>query len=470
MKRKQLFNLSANALQLILNQLFGLVTFYVLSTTLTKSNFGQVNLALAILLAAFSILSFGIDQLVVKKIAAGTNRQLTLSLYIGHTIITGLLFYGVLGMGLLFFPEHSPVYTLVLLIGIGKLMIYFSTAYKQAANGLEEFKLLAIISVISNFIRCIGLIVFALLHMVNLQTIIAIFIIGDSLEFLIGLYLFKKMSRLPLTFQWDRSAYLSLLREALPQGGVVIITSALARFDWIFIGFMLSAAKLAEYSFAYKVFEVSTLPLLAIAPLLIPHFTKLFQQSIVNTDSFKFLVRMEMVVAALIGLLLNMCWAPIIDGITAGKYGAVNIITIFILTLCMPFLYLNNFLWTIYFAQGRLKMILNAFIITLIVNVAADVILIPIYKNEGAAFAFLSGCIAQALFFMAKNKINELGTIWQPLVICVCCAICSGFTVKHFLADSLWSTAVAIALYFVLLFITTQLRLKDAERFKAVLK
>jgi O-antigen/teichoic acid export membrane protein len=468
MKRKQLFNLSANALQLILNQLFGLVIFYILSTTLGKSSFGQVNLALAILLAAFNILSFGIDQLVIKKIAAGNNQQLTLSLYISHTLITGLLFYGVLLAGIALFPNHPAIYNLVLLIGIGKLMIYFSTPFKQAANGLELFKLLALLSIISNFIRCVCLIVFALLHSVNLQAIVAIFIIGDTLEFLIGLYLFKKMAGLPLTFKWDRSAYLLLLREALPQGGVVIITSALARFDWIFIGFMLSAAKLAEYSFAYKVFEVSTLPLLAIAPLLIPHFTKLFQQSAINIENFKFLVRMEMVVAALIGLLLNLCWAPVIDGITAGKYGAVNITTIFILTLCMPFLYLNNFLWTIYFAQGRLKMILTAFIITLIVNVAGDVILIPIYKNEGAAFAFLLGCIAQAVFFMTKNKINGLGTIWQPLVICVSCALCSGFAVKHFFADGLLADNLAIVLYFVLLFITAQLRLKDTARLKAV--
>ena len=73
MNRKLTRDLSANALQLILNQLFGLVIFYVLSTSLNKTEFGQLNLALAILLAVFNILSLGIDQLIVKKIASGND-------------------------------------------------------------------------------------------------------------------------------------------------------------------------------------------------------------------------------------------------------------------------------------------------------------------------------------------------------------------------------------------------------------
>ena len=67
MKRSLLNNLSANTLQLIINQLFALIIFYVLSTQLEKAGFGQINMVLAILLAVFNILSLGIDQLVIKR-------------------------------------------------------------------------------------------------------------------------------------------------------------------------------------------------------------------------------------------------------------------------------------------------------------------------------------------------------------------------------------------------------------------
>jgi O-antigen/teichoic acid export membrane protein len=195
-------NLSANALQLIVNQVLALVIFYVLSTGLSKDGFGQLNLALAILLAVFNVLSCGIDQLIVKKIAAGDDKQSVLSLYITHTLITGLLFYGLLLSGCLFLGRLTAVYNLLLMIGIGKLMIYFSTPYKQAANGLEMFKLLARMSIISNLVRAMGLLIFLLLHKLDLPLIVAVFIIGDTLELLTGFILFKKATIKPAILTW----------------------------------------------------------------------------------------------------------------------------------------------------------------------------------------------------------------------------------------------------------------------------
>src|SRR6201996_8350467 len=114
MKRNLVKNLSANALQLILNQVFALAIFYILSTSLDKNNFGQINLALAILLAAFNILSLGIDQLVIKRIASGEAIHTTLSLYVFHVVITGLFFYGLLLSGKALFLQAGSAYNLVL--------------------------------------------------------------------------------------------------------------------------------------------------------------------------------------------------------------------------------------------------------------------------------------------------------------------------------------------------------------------
>jgi len=469
MKKKLVHNLSANLAQLILNQVCGLIIFYILSTGLDKNSFGLINLALAILLAAFNILSFGIDQMSVKRIAAGEAPQSVLSLYIIHVIGTGLIFYGLLFVcGPLF--KHSPqLYSLLILIGIGKLMIYFSTPFKQAASGMERFKLLAYMSIISNIARCCGLVAIALFHILNLHTVVVTFIAGDAAELILGIYLFTNFAKVPLLVKWNGSKYKNLLRESLPQTGVVLITSALARFDWIFIGFVLSSIKLAEYSFAYKIFEISTLPLLAIAPLLIPRFTKLFKQQDTKGDDLLFLVRIEMIVAAFTGLLLNMCWTAVIDSLTGGKYGSVNVTTIFILSLCMPLLYLNNFLWTIYFAQGRLKMILSSFIITFTVNVAGDIILIPLFKNEGAAVAFVAACGTQTVFYLLRNELPQLAKSWRPLIICTANALISGFSAKMLFRGTWQTIPAAIILYLMLLVVTMQIRVRDQKNLTRLL-
>jgi O-antigen/teichoic acid export membrane protein len=469
MKRKLVNNLSANTLQLIINQLFGLIIFYILSTGLDKNSFGQINLALALLLAIFNILSFGIDQIAVRKIASGENPQIVLSLYIGHVLITGFAFYGLLFAGSFLFPFISS-YNIILLIGAGKLMIYFSTPFKQSSIGMERFKLLAYMSVISNIARACCLIILAILHSITLQNVIIVFISGDLLELIIGTSFFKQATRLPLTIKWNKSNYIALLKESLPQFGVVVITSALARFDWIFIGITLSAIKLADYSFAYKVFELSTLPLLAIAPLLIPLFTRLFKNGKPDITNLKLLARMEMIIAAFTIVLINSCWAPVIDRLTSGKYGAVNERTIFILSLGIPLLYFTNFLWTISFAKGRLKMIFTAFVITLTVNVIGDVILIPIYKNEGAAIAYLAGYLAQTIYFLIKNDVKELNKVLYPLFVCMVCACLSVFGAKHLFVNVWVKVGCAVLFYIVGLFITMQVKLGDRKSLKGMME
>lgn len=450
-------NFSANALQLVANNIFGLVIFYVLSAGLSKADFGRLNLALAILMAAFNILSCGIDQLIVKKIAADDDRESALSLYIVHTLITGLIFYGLLITGYVLLPT-TAVYRLLLLIGVGKFMIYLSTPYKQAANGLEKFKLMAWLSVISNFVRCFGLLICLVWYHFEMETIVAIFISGDISELLIGLMLFRRSVDISISLKWNKKRYFKLVKEALPQIGVVIITSSLARFDWIFIGFMLSAVKLAEYSFAYKAFEIALLPLSAIAPLLIPRFAKMFKQGNINITGMKFLTGTEAIIAGLSVLLLNICWSPIVDFVTHGKYGTINQHVIFYLSLCLPLLYLENFLWTIFFVQERLKMILNAFIVTLIVNVLGDVILIPLYQNEGAAIAFLLACMAQIGFYLIKNNIAELHQVWRPILICTLCAIVSGLAAQFIARDKWLDIPISIIFYGGLLLLTGQLK------------
>ena len=136
MKIRALQNLSANTIQLVINQFFGAVMFYILSIGLEKPSFGQINLALAVLLSVFNILSFGIDQLTVKKVAQGDDVPHVIRLYIGHVLLTGLIFYGLLLLGYIVF-KTSPTYNLILWIGAGKLFIFFSMPFKQVCSGLE---------------------------------------------------------------------------------------------------------------------------------------------------------------------------------------------------------------------------------------------------------------------------------------------------------------------------------------------
>ncbi|RYY97221.1 MAG: hypothetical protein EOO11_11530, partial [Chitinophagaceae bacterium] len=63
--------LSYNALQGISNQALGLAVFVLLANGLPRADFGAFNWMAALLLTGFGIASFGTEQLLVRRVAAG---------------------------------------------------------------------------------------------------------------------------------------------------------------------------------------------------------------------------------------------------------------------------------------------------------------------------------------------------------------------------------------------------------------
>ena len=466
MKRKFLKDISANSIQVIINQLCGLGIFYVLSTHLSKSDFGEINWSLAVLLTLFGILACGIDQVVIRRIASGQNEQNILSVYISHVLLSGIMVYGLLLASEFLFPSFFLKHNLLLFLGIGKLMIFFSTPFKQLATGLEKFKPLLYMNICSNIFRSIALILLATIARLDMVTIIVIFIAGDLLELILCFFITQHIIKVPVVLRWDKQAYAGLVKESLPQLGVAIFTSVIARFDWIFLGLYTTSIILANYSFAYKIFEVSTLPMLVIAPVLIPRLTKIFHPAAGEITTVKLndlfvLLRLEMVIASLVALVLNILWIPVIDFITTGKYGAVNVNTILLLSATMPFLYLNNYLWTINFAKGRLKMIFYIFLVTFLVNIAANIILIHFYNADGAAAAYLLTIISQSVMYLGATKLPGLKRNSMAVLFSPACALASGWLASYIFINYLAQIILACSVFLVLLFFTKQLRVSD---------
>jgi O-antigen/teichoic acid export membrane protein len=258
-------NLSASTFQHLVNQFFSLLVFYFLSTSLTKDDFGKLNWTLSIFLVVFTLLAGGIDQIIIKKIAEGGEKSKLLSVHLFHVFITGLATFLFLFITCQLFP--SPGYmSLLLIIGLGKMFLFFSTPFKAVSSGAENFRYVLIMSITSTIAKCCLLGYLLFINKLNLLNTAFIFLIADGTEFVIGALVVRKKLGIPLRLQFHPKNYLSLLKEALPQVGVVLFSSALARIDWLLIGVFLTSSKVAEYSFAYKGFEVASLPLLAIAP------------------------------------------------------------------------------------------------------------------------------------------------------------------------------------------------------------
>ncbi|HTS43348.1 MAG TPA: oligosaccharide flippase family protein [Puia sp.] len=472
MKKKFLLDISASTLQVLLNQLSGIIVFYITSKYLDKKDFGELNWSLAVLVTSFNVLGCGIDQITIKKVASEPNHSSLLSIYMGHVLFTGFLFYVILFICRLLFPHFFDNHNLLFLLTLSQLLTFISLPFKQLATGREQFRLLLFMSTCSNILKALGLLVGAILGYLTPLFVILVFTIGSGVELLLCIFLSKPFLKQSSIYNWNRTKYYNLIKESLPQLGSVIFNSAVARFDWIFLGLMATSVAMAEYSFAYKVFELATLPLIILSPLLLPRFTRFFQISggnnLYKNEELIVLLRIEMIVSSFIFLMLNIMWSPVIDAITNNKYGASNIYNILLLSICMPFLYLNNFLWTINFARGKLSLIFGIITVTFLINVIGDIVLIPFLQGLGAAIAYLLAIVVQAIIYTRSTSTHSeiLQKAWQSLCICIASAVICEFIVKWMFHD-LWLQIVAsIGFYSILLLVCRQIRSNDLSIFK----
>lgn len=468
MRHKFIHDISANTLQVAINQGCGLLIFYILSLGLGKDLFGELNWTLAVLLTLFGILSFGIDQVAVRKIAAGGPAHLLLSVYLTHVVVWGLGVYAILALAHGIFPHFFAQHHLLIWIAIGKLGIFMASPFKQIANGLEQFKALLYMATFSNILRSVALVVLYLLGHCTMENVVWVFILGDIAEWLLCYAVVRWHLRVSVTLSFHLQAYRALIKEAAPQLLSVILTTGLARLDWILIGFFCTTGIVANYSFAWKAFEATTLPLLILGPVLLTRFSKIFAQAdkqpaVAPMRPLMALLRIEMAVASGSALLLNLLWVPLIDSITHGSYGAVNSTTIFLLSLSLPLLYLNNFLWTINFAHHRMKRILTIVAITFVVNAGANLLLIPPYEGAGAAAAFLAATLIQALLYAVPTPLVIPKTNWLPVLMAPAAALVAGFGAQYFFVHTAAIISTALAFYLLLLLALGQVKREDGQ-------
>jgi O-antigen/teichoic acid export membrane protein len=466
---KLIRDISASSAQVLFNQVAGAVIFLVSSAWLSKETYGEFNWSLAILTFITAILSLRLEQIIVRKVASGADPSKLLTLFTGHIVISGLLFYGVLLAGYFLFPGFFKQHNILLILGISHLLSFFSSPFKQVANGKEEFRLLAWMSSIANIIRVCWLLITVATTILTIRELLLIYIVSSFIELIFCMVLTRARLRARISLHYPMKEYFLLIRESLPQAAGVFINASIARIDWILLGLFSGPVITAEYSFAYRAFELSPLPLLIIAPVLLSRFSRFFSRHDPSTllerkTELSFLVRMEMVAATFIPLVLNIIWSPLIDGLTYNKYGAVNKTSFLLLSLCIPFLYLNNLLWSVHFAQNHLKLILRITFLTFSIILAGDLFFIPLYDARGAAAVYLAATVVEYINYMRSSYISRLKETWLSPLVCMSVAAICGVLACYVTTSLPIRLLTGILLYFMLLLATKQLKKSDIKQ------
>jgi len=218
---------------------------------------------------------------------------------------------------------------------------------------------------------------------------------------------------LPRLRSWNRSLAMKLLKLSLPLGGVVIANYLYFRLDLFLLSILATQTDVALYGIAYKVIEVLTLvpgylmvtllPAMAVAEASSDRLDRLVQ------GAFS---AMQFIAVPLIAL--SFYSTQILRFIAGDEYAAAHT-ALQLLMIGMALSFLQQVFGYTLVSQNRQGRALIALLAVLVVNLALNLVLIPLYKINGAAVALV---ISEALSLGAVagvySRIGALPSVHEP--------------------------------------------------------
>jgi O-antigen/teichoic acid export membrane protein len=470
-KKRLIRDISANTLQTVITQIFALVIFYLTSKLLSKDDFGEYNWSMAVGATIITIASLGLDVVFVKRVSLNKNILEISGIHFFHTLFVGLILSSLILLSEWALPAFVRHHPLFLLVFIYLSIINISNSFRLCLMGLEAYKPLAYMALITNVSKFLVILWLYIIESFTIHNVIYTFISSSMLELLLG-YIFVSVrvsARVKPLFRPVDYKYFVL--ESLPQLGVVFFDSALARIDWILLGIISTVSITGEYSFAYRMYESSKVPLIIISPILLTRFTKIFNSSgpidEKSERDIQFFFKTELFVVMLIPIVLVCSWSPLVDYFTDNKYGQVNELNYMILAACVPLHCIINFLWSMGFAQGQLKNIMFITLMAAVSNFGFNFFMIPSLGSLGASIAFLISTIIQTLLYVVFIRQNQMKLDLKTCFMAFFNAIIGIGAAKIFTNNAIFAVIIALCVNTLMALMTKQL---NVNRLKSLIK
>lgn len=471
MKNKLLAKLFSSGLQAVAVQILGGLFFYLISVYLSKDNFGVISWLNAVTLFITTILGFGLDQVVVRRIAVSQRSDWAAAAFFAHSVIGFLVTFLALFI-LQALVKNPPVYQLLPWFFAAQGLIYIGIPLKQFLNAKEKFTPYGLIAIASNTGKIAAACLLFQQQKLNIHGVMIILICSAAFE--LGCLLIFLLTKTTFRFRFPLEAYTKLLKEASAPYLSVLFDMSLSRLDWILLGIISTNTILADYSFAYRAFELARLPMVIIAPIILPRLSRLMAANNNKPDaatrqSINSFGAVELFLGVMIPLILNILWEPVVMLITNGKYGHSNSWEFLMLSVCIPLQLFINLLWSLSFGARKYRSVTTITVICAVINVGLNLILIPLWGGNGAAAAFLLTTLLQCCLYYKLVSKQIMAIKLRPVIGFIIIAVSAYLVAAHISIHFMGKLAVAIILYLLATLLSKQITKQQWYHFKNLL-
>lgn len=378
---KNFFSLSGGEL---LSKTIAFVTTIYLARVILPQGFGILGYSTAFVSYFLLFLDFGFDIISVKRIA---NDKSVISRYVNNVISFRILLasaiFLILSIVIFFLHETFIVKIALLLTGLNLFVQSISTEFVFQAT--EKIKYLSIKVVVKNIL----ILLFVFLFVKDISDVLKVIAISVFANLIMNLWLFGKYSEFFGKYKWSiKQKFLrTLFSESFPLIISSFMISIYYNLDMVMLGNIKTQTEVGIYNAAYKIFMIGLIPLGAIVKIFLPSLSKIKNREQLKRTILNYGILM-FGSGILISLFIFFFAEEIITVVFGSKYVGATF-PLIILSGNLLVISINSFFGNPLTVWGKQKVFSVAITFGAIINIILNIIFIPKYSINGAAFATL---------------------------------------------------------------------------------
>ncbi len=473
LKKKIAYNTVVQIIGKALSTLLGVLSLAIMTRYLKTDGFGEYSTVINFVSFFAMSADLGLTLITAQMISdPHENQAKVLNNLFSLRLISAFLLLGLAPLSVIFFPYSSTIKIGVLIASIS----FIFPALNQIIIALFQKTLKmgrAMIAEVSGKISLLLAMFFAIKIDSGLNGVLWASVFSAGIGFLLNWVLSKKEAK--IRFDFDFSIWKKILRKTWPLATTIILNLIYQKGDVIILSLFKSINDVGIYGAAYRTIEViGTIPYM-FAGIMLPLFTLNWINK--NLPFFETLVQKSfdfMLILALPLIIGTQFTATEIMKLIAGKEFAPAGPPLQILIISIALLFISCIFSHVIIAIDQQKKVIRLYLITALSSIVLYFLLIPQMSYIGASLVTIYSnllILGGSLFYTKKlTKIKINFKILKPVLLASLGMALFMFLIPRFLYERgvflLIIIALAILIYFLLLYLFKGLKKEDLEIFQ----
>lgn len=450
--QKITYNIIVNGIAKVLSIALALFGIGMLTRYLGPDGFGKYATMLAFFAFFSAIGDFGLYSIATREISRkNADEQWILSRIFTLRLIISCTIFILATLSVWFLPYEHDV-KVGILIAAGAFI--FSSSY-GLLNGLFQKHIaidkIAIVELSGKVIQIAIIVTVIKLNLGFITVALALFV-SMLWNFIFIFILSRKFTKISLKL--DKTYWKSFLKESAPMGVSAFVTFLYFKVDTILLSFFTTSSDVGIYSVAYKIIETLVFFPAMVIGLMFPLFSRyIFTNKKIFIKISNIILKLFMLIVIPLVIVTLFLASDIINIVGGSAFGeATRVLQILIFALA--FIFFGHLFTNILIAGAHQKKLMFALIIAAIINITANIILIPQYSYTGAAIVSVGTelfVVLITLFMALRYTPYKITSIKLPFIILSGGAMIILYLTAPF--APFITTGIAIILYGFLLFI-----------------